>query len=397
MFPASYQEILDRIDSIDPEAYGKTRNFIDGAVTKLSPYISRGVISTRQVLHAVLIKGYQPDKIEKFIQELAWRDYWQQAWIDLGDSINKDVRRDQPNVKNHEMPDAILNAETQIETIDSAINELYSHGYLHNHVRMYIASIACNVGRSYWKVPAQWMYYHLLDGDWASNALSWQWVAGANAGKQYYANQENINKYCYTSQNGTFLDVDYSRFEEMQIPEKLKETTIPELITPLPILQELEIDSSKPTLIYNFYNLDPKWHEDGDVNRVLLLEPSVFEKYPVSKKSIEFTLNLSENINGIQVFVGEFQDLKVKYELNQIIFKEHPLNHYQGIEEPRDWMFNVTGYYRSFFAFWKKCKRNSRHGINQPCLAKKRPSHPRSCATSSCGKRWTSLSNHLSV
>lgn len=357
MFPTSYQEILNRIDSIDPVAYGKTRNYIDGAVTRLSPYISRGVISTRQVFHAVLNRGYEPDKIEKFIQELAWRDYWQQAWIDLADRINKDVRRDQPNVKNHEIPEALLNAETGIEAIDSAIGEFYASGYLHNHLRMYIASIACNVGGSHWMVPARWMYYHLLDGDWASNALSWQWVAGANAGKEYYANQENINKYCYTAQSGTFLDVDYSTFAGMQVPDKLRKTVIPALSTPLPAQQEIEIDPSQPTLIYNFYNLDPMWHKDDEANRVLLLEPSVFMKYPVSGKSIDFAIKLSKNINEIQVFVGEFQELQNRYELDQVLFKEHPLNDYQGTEEPRDWMFGVKGNYRSFFAFWKKCKK----------------------------------------
>ncbi len=367
MFPTSYQEILNRIDSIDPIAYGKTRNFVDGAVTRLSPYISRGVISTRQVLDALLNKGYQPDKIEKITQELAWRDYWQQVWIALGDDINKDVRREQPNVKNHEVPEAILQAKTGIEAIDSAINEFYDHGYLHNHIRMYIASIACNVGGSYWMMPAKWMYYHLLDGDWASNALSWQWVAGANAGKKYYANQENINKYCHTSQNRTFLDVDYSAFETLEVPEKMKETSIPELNTPLPSQKSIEIEPGKPTLIYNFYNLDPLWHKEEEANRVLLLEPSIFEKYPISKNSIEFVLELSKNINGIQVFVGEFQEMTDKYHLDQIIFKEHPLNSYQGTEEPRDWMFSVTGYYRSFFAFWKKSKKELKTW-NQPTL-----------------------------
>lgn len=367
MFPTSFDEIIKQIESIDPVAYGKTRNFTDGAVTKLSPYISRGVISTRQVLHSVLSRGYEPEKIEKFIQELAWRDYWQQAWIALGDGIDKDVRRDQPNVKNHEFQEAIIHAETGIEAIDEAISNFYQTGYLHNHLRMYIASISCNVGGSYWKVPAQWMYYHLLDGDWASNALSWQWVAGANAGKEYYANQENINKYCYSNQKGTFLDVKYEAFENMEVPKILDKTILPDLETPLPDKKDIDVDSSKPTLIYNFYNLDPHWQNESDVNRILLMEPSIFKKYPISAKSVDFLLSLANNTQGIQVFVGEFHQLSTEYSLNEFIFKEHPLNNYQGTEEPRDWMFSITGYYRSFFAFWKKCKKELKTW-NQPTL-----------------------------
>lgn len=363
--PTDYQQILDQIQGIEPNEYAKTRNFVDGAVTKLSPYISRGVISTRQVLASVIERGFDPFHIEKFIQELAWRDYWQQVWLEK--DINLDLRREQPNVKNQEMPSALIEPSTGIEAIDHAIEAYYQHGYLHNHIRMYIASIACNVAGSHWKVPAQWMYYHLLDGDWASNALSWQWVSGANAGKEYYANQENINKFCYTQQNGTFLDVEYSEFENMAIPEALQETTIPKLKTPLPEPKNIMIDSDKPTLIYNWYNLDPKWHQQDDMNRVLLLEPSVFEKYPIAQNSINFMLGLSKNISNIQVLVGEFSELKDQYGLSEIIYKEHPLNNYIGKEEPRDWMFSVTGYYRSFFAFWKKCRKELKQW-NQPTL-----------------------------
>ena len=77
IFVTEYEKIVQRINQADPVKYGVSRNYTDGTVTCLSPYISRGVISTRQVLDAVLAIGYEPHKIEKFIQELAWRDYWQ--------------------------------------------------------------------------------------------------------------------------------------------------------------------------------------------------------------------------------------------------------------------------------------------------------------------------------
>lgn len=76
IFPISYAEILQRIRNIDPVKYGSTRNQINGSVTYLSPYISRGIISTKFILSEILNRGYKPAKIQKFIQELAWRDYW---------------------------------------------------------------------------------------------------------------------------------------------------------------------------------------------------------------------------------------------------------------------------------------------------------------------------------
>lgn len=358
MFETSYKKILQRVEQIDPIAYGRSRNFLNGAVTKLSPYISRGVISTQFVMNSLEKRGFKPGEILKLIRELAWRDYFQQVWKARGDEIHQDLKNTQSGVKHHEMPCTVLNGQTGIQAIDRGIKDLYNTGYMHNHLRMYVASIACNVGGSHWKTPAKWLYYHLLDGDLASNTLSWQWVSGAFSSKKYYANQDNINKYCNTDQKGTFLDVDYEEFDSMQIPDELLETCIPELKTNLPEPSEIKIDTHKPTLIYNSYNLDPDWKKQENVNRVLLLEPSHFEKYPVYDKTISFVLSLAENIDGIRVFTGEFDDLISKYDVKNVFFKEHPFNgHYKGTQENRDWMFDVQGYYPSFFKFWKQCEK----------------------------------------
>lgn len=357
-FPTSYAEIVERISQVEPIPYGRSRNYIDGAVTYLSPYISRGVISTKQVFAYVMEQGYPTAQIEKFIQELAWRDYWQQVWIAKGAVIDTDLKRPQERVSNHGIPKTVVNASTKVQAIDAAISEFYETGYVHNHVRMYLAAICCNMGQSHWHYPAQWMYYYLLDGDWASNALSWQWVAGTNSSKKYVANQDNINTYCHTRQKGTFLDVDYNQFSEMEIPEELEATTKEKWVTPLPQKLAIEVDSELPTYIYNYYNLDPKWDSEIKANRILLLEPAVFERYPISKKSVDFMLELGKNIPGLQVFVGEFDSLGKEYNLGAVHFKEHPLNtNYKGTETARDWMFDVTGYYPSFFGFWKKCKK----------------------------------------
>lgn len=361
-FPTSYAEIIHRVGDIAPVKYGATRNYIRGYVTYLSPYISRGIISTKYIMNEVLNRGYNPDQIEKFIQELAWRDYWQQIWISKGDAINQDLKNKQNPVENRAIPNAIVMAKTGIEAVDQAIIEFYDTGYLHNHLRMYIASITCNMGRSHWGIPAKWMYYHLLDADWASNALSWQWVSGANSNKKYVANQDNINKYCFTNQKGTFLDIPYEGFSDFEIPDILKEVKTLDLKTPLPNLDSIIVDKALPTCLYNFYNLDPLWKKDILANRILLLEPSHFKEYPVSQKSIDFVMEIClKNIHNIQIYVGEFNELISDYDLTKIHYKEHPLSiHYQGEEESRDWMFEVEGYYTSFFSFWKECKKQLR-------------------------------------
>jgi deoxyribodipyrimidine photo-lyase len=357
-FTTDYQEILDAVNRFDPHKYARTRNHIRGEVSRLSPYISRGVISTKMVRDNLIERSYDLSKIEKFVQELAWRDYWQQIWFAKGEAINSDLKHTQTMVDHHQIPRAIVEASTGIDSIDSAILELYDTGYMHNHVRMYLAAIACNYGHSHWYSPARWHYYHLLDGDWASNALSWQWVAGANSNKKYIADQLNVNRYTDSVQKDSFLSGAYNRFPDMDVPEALKETMSPALTTLLPKHTLVELEPDLPTYIYNWYNLDPLWDYQIKANRVLLLEPSIFKKYPISEKSVTFMLALAENIEGIQIAVCEFGALAQGHSDMTFHYKEHPLNSaYQGQEHPRDWMSNVTGYHPSSFAFWKKGKK----------------------------------------
>lgn len=359
IFSTEYDDIIASIHKVDPIAYGRTRNYINGAVSALSPYISRGVISTHQVMTHLLQKGYKLYQIEKYLQELAWRDYFQRVAMERPNLLTQDLKNPQPRADHSDMPLSVMEAHTGIEALDAAIQGLYDTGYMHNHCRMYIASIICNIARCQWQVPAQWMYYHLLDADFASNACSWQWVSGAFSNKLYFADQQNINKYCHTDQNGTFLDLSYEEIASMLIPENLlirepffARTILPETDIP-------EIHPDKPILIYNAYNLDPDWRKDEDVNRILLLEPSHFMRLPVCERTIQFILDLSKNIPGILLFVGEFETLKHMAGSAEIIFREHPLfRHYTGITDPREWMFpEITGYHNSFFSYWKKCER----------------------------------------
>jgi deoxyribodipyrimidine photo-lyase len=359
-FPTDYDSIIKRVQEIEPIQYCKSRNFLDGKVTHLSPYISRGVISTKQIFDHIMTLGYKPYQIEKMLQELAWRDYWQQSWIAKGNVIDEDIRNPQNGATSNEISTVLIDAQTKISAIDKGIKDLYETGYMHNHLRMYTAAIACNFGRNHWKMPAQWMYYYLLDADWASNGLSWQWVSGTNSNKQYIANQENINKYCKTTETGTFLDLPYEVLGEIDQPEILRPTQKLELNTVLPVNKKIDIDESLPTAIYTFYNLDPIWRKETNMNRVLILEPSFFEKYPSGENTINFVLGLTKNILNCQLFVGEFDEFTNSYSSSQLYFKEHPTNnHFNGIEDSRDWIApEVQGDFSSFFGFWKKVKKS---------------------------------------
>ena len=352
--------ILDRlievITNFDVAAYARTRNFKNGTVSRLSPYISRGVISTKFVLELLMKKGLDKKKMEKFFQELVWRDYWQKIW-QKNQNLLIDLKHPQQHVKFRTIPKAIVEGKTGISAMDDCIQEFYETGYIHNHMRMYIAAVCCNVGQYHWLKPAQWMYYHLLDGDWGSNSLSWQWVAGTTRQKKYIANQENINKYFSTRDSNSFLNKSYEElYSFKEIPEALRSTTSLTLKTTLPEQQRINIDNEKDSYIFNTYNLDPLWCKNKDVNRILLLEPSHFSTYPISEDVMSFVMEMASEIQDIQIAVMEFDQL---FELlpakMEIHYKEHPFtNHYKGIITERDWIFPNVDATGSFFNYWNK-------------------------------------------
>jgi len=179
----STESVLERISQIDPQAYEHTRNFLDGSVTWLSPFVTHGITNTTEIADLLHLK-HDPSNSRKLLYELAWREYFHRTWQRSGDRIFGDMRNTQPLIKSKRLPEAVIQATTGIKTIDQTLQHLYSDGLMHNHARMWVASIVCNLAKTHWYEAARFLHYHLLDGDLASNTLSWQWVAGTFSHKQ---------------------------------------------------------------------------------------------------------------------------------------------------------------------------------------------------------------------
>ena len=359
IFPAQWEAILERVNAIDPIKYGSSRNYINGAVSRLSPYISRGAVSL-PFIKENLLSRFSAYQAKPFLQQLAWREYFQRVWWAMGDDIFQDIKHPQPSISHHQLPKALLEGTTGIKQIDQSIQQLTKTGYLHNHARLYTAMLACNIGRAHWFMPAQWMYYHLLDGDIASNTLSWQWVAGSFSNKKYYANQDNINHYSGLTQSDSYLQLGYDQLPQLSIPNALKETTQASFITPLPINQTPLLDSTLPLALYTSYQLNPHWRAAEKLNRLLILAPSHFNKYPVSAQVIAFILELAQNlIPDIQIFVGEVEDIPGITNFPAIYHQQHPLTQdFPGTATPASWMFPEATYRgQGFFGYWKQCEK----------------------------------------
>lgn len=205
-----------RLDHVSPKDYAQTRNALDGAVTLLSPYLTHGFLTVPDVAY-VMYHQHRLGVQHKLIYELGWREYFQHMHHHLADGIAESIHEGvlpESDYSKH-LPEDVRFACTRVPVIDNAIRMLYATGYLHNHARLWLASYIVHLRKVHWRVAADWMYSHLLDGDLASNYLSWQWVAGTGSSKPYLFTAESIEKFAPSGwfSRGTAIDVSYELME----------------------------------------------------------------------------------------------------------------------------------------------------------------------------------------
>lgn len=214
--PPTRSAALARIARVRPAAYARSRNHLDGAVTGLSPYLTHGLVTLREVLAGVLEREPLPVQ-HKLVFELGWREFFRHAWAHRGDrildSLHEGPRADAAYARR--LPADVREARTGVPAIDQAVKTLYASGTLHNHARMWLASYVVHLRHVHWRAGADWLVAHLLDGDLGSNHLSWQWVAGTGSHKPYLFNAENVARYAPPAwhSEGTAVDRTYEALE----------------------------------------------------------------------------------------------------------------------------------------------------------------------------------------
>ena len=206
MFEASRAKALNQLNNfIDNNLveYSKLRNFDFGPEKRsntscLSPYITHGIINEQEVIYKALNK-FSFSKNEKFIQEVLWRTYWK-GWLELRPNVWTDYLTELNQIKsefqNNKNYLSAINGKTNIDCFNEWVKELKENNYLHNHTRMWFASIWIFTLELPWQLGAEFFMQHLYDGDAASNTLGWRWVAGIQTqGKHYLASEWNIRKF----------------------------------------------------------------------------------------------------------------------------------------------------------------------------------------------------------
>ena len=193
LFPTNKADIYKNLDFFIEnflQNYASKRNFDLGPphpnVSKLSPYIKRRFLSEKEILETIFPK-YSLNLVDKFVQEIFWRTYWR-GWLEFHPKVYSEFEK---NIKQYEIP-----KKTGIECFDHWTEELLDTGYLHNHARMWYASIWIFTLKRSWEEGAKFFSDYLIDWCPASNTLGWRWVAGLQTiGKNYIARSENIKTF----------------------------------------------------------------------------------------------------------------------------------------------------------------------------------------------------------
>ena len=337
--------------------YTKLRNFDYGIenrnnISLLSPYISHRVLFEFDIVKSIL-KKYPYVKVEKFIQEIFWRIYWK-GWLELRPEVWNDFTSSLENIRTDQNYTDATQGKTNIECFNEWVQELKNQNYLHNHTRMWFASIWIFTLRLPWQLGAQFFLEHLFDGDAASNTLSWKWVAGLQTkGKHYLAKSWNIEKFTLNRFNNINLN---------ETANPLTENNLYELSKPVYSNSEIKNESLivfDTDLLIEQYKKNYKnifiIHLENDQRKIKLSEnvinfkknlvDDICSQYKnskvVSHNDIVNISNMTKDFDIIYPFIGDNLDYLKKIEKSLQL----NLNVVVKNEDLYCWQFSNKGYF----------------------------------------------------
>jgi len=303
IFEASRAKALNQLNNFVENnlgEYSKLRNFDFGPekrsnISCLSPYITHGIINEQEVIQKALSK-FSFSKNEKFIQEVLWRTYWK-GWLELRPNVWADYLIELNQIRNEfQNNQNYLNAiegKTNIDCFNEWVKELKENNYLHNHTRMWFASIWIFTLELPWQLGAEFFMQHLYDGDAASNTLGWRWVAGVQTqGKHYLASEWNIKKFT----NNRFQNIKLNENAPPKVSEKSYQIIKQDFNNP----QKIE---NKNLLIF----------ENNLSFEITDFKENNFKKiYLVSNKNENRAIKLSEKLVKFKSHLIEDQEQRLK-------------------------------------------------------------------------------------
>ena len=351
---------LDQFIENNLSQYAKLRNFDYGSkkrdnISCLSPYITHGVINEIEIINKSL-KKFSFTKNEKFIQEVLWRVYWK-GWLELRPTVWKDFLSDLEKIKKENSNDLnyknAINGNTNLECFNEWVKELKENNYLHNHARMWFASIWIFTLKLPWQLGAEFFLQHLFDGDAASNTLGWRWVAGIQTkGKNYIAKEWNIK---------LFSD---NRFQNLKLNENVEPIFDNRTYSSeTKIFENVKGIENKNLIIFdNNLSFETSDFQNNKFKKVFLASnENQNRQIKLSEKNIEFKKKLFEDQKNrllkesVECEIIDIKDLKD--------IEENLIALYPSVGENLDYLNsnnlkNISFLYRKIDQFsWKYCNK----------------------------------------
>ena len=355
------QEALRRLNTTDIEAYGRNRNFLNGAVSKLSPYLRHGCLTLSETSNNVQERyGAQS---QKFVEELAWRDYWRRVWYELGDDIFSDIEDQKVALGDRLLPDFIRQGITGLPCMDGFIRDLMLEGYVHNHARMWFAAYVVHWLKVDWREAADWFENYLLDGDKASNHLSWQWVASVNSSKPYYFNKENLarytgEKYCANCKINCPFDASYE-----SINEKLFAGSVPGIAKTYRINMPAKdaLSTHQAVAIYVHDEMLSGAHPllRRPMAKVFVFDDFLHGKWPL--KRLQFMADCLNELQDVEIWAGDTREILKARGVGQIITQDMPNKQLKALLEPFNPVYQPEVKFAESEISEKRLKRFSRY------------------------------------
>lgn len=349
-----------RLSAVDPAAYAQSRNHVAGAVTGLSPWITHGCIPVPELIERFGLTGQ-----DMLAFQFGWRAFFQHVWSHLGDGILADIRPGLPGIPYADtLPADIREGRTGIPVVDRAVATLYATGTLHNHARLWLASYVVHVRKVHWRPAADWLYAHLLDGDLASNHLSWQWVAATFSSKPYLFNAENVARFAPADWHspGTPLDASYVTLEALaRSPQALAPVTHvaeghtepPRLDAPPAHLLGAD-DFTLPPSDADATLVHPWALRAGEGLRIGVIHLPFHRRFPWSEARWAFVLPRLRAVTD-RIFVGDLRQLDGRFRAEATLnpgYREALAQLGAELTPPPRWLPDPATLCPSFSRFW---------------------------------------------
>ena len=354
-------EALKRLNSIDAIAYNRNRNFLNGAVTHLSPYFRHGCITLKEASDNA--RERFGTHSEKFVFELAWRDYWRRVWFELGNDIFSDIEDPKVALGDKLMPDFIRQGITGLPCMDGFIRNLTHNGYVHNHARMWFAAYVVHWLKVDWREAADWFENHLLDGDKASNHLSWQWVASTFSSKPYFFNKENLarytgEKYCATCKVNCPFDASYEELSDSLFNVNNIEPAKKYKIT-MPLKEAISGHQARAIFVHDemLSAANPLMHKP--MPKFFVFDDFLHNKWPL--KRLQFMADCLSELQDVEVWSGDTRAIIKDCGVGQLITQNTPNLQLKALLEPFNPIYEDEIPFSTIKVSEKRLKRFSRY------------------------------------